>query len=286
MFVSQPKELDFFTNYFNRGYTWYERHFNGAGSAKAIGEVSPSYFCDPLAPERIRRYRDDIKLVLALRDPIARAFSNHLHEIRKGFYHGPDLLFETGLQSNPMYVFQSRYGTHLASWLKVFAGDRVLLLLQEEIQADPVAEARRLYSFLGVDLEHRSDFLFRRSNESFGPRHRGLLKIWRAGGDFGRRQGLGPLLEAIKQLPPVAAAMAANRRDLRTEVPWMRPETEQALQRELAPELLQLAELVGRYDWPWPTWRAARAMTTECDREVANVPPPQVKASARTVADA
>ena len=64
VFVSQPKELDFFTNYFNRGYTWYERHFNGAGSAKAIGEVSPSYFCDPLAPERIRRYRDVPRFLL------------------------------------------------------------------------------------------------------------------------------------------------------------------------------------------------------------------------------
>jgi hypothetical protein len=37
----------------------------------------------------------------------------------------------------------------------------------------------------------------------------------------------------------------------------MRPETAQTLAHELAPELLTLAELLDRHDWPWPTWHAA-----------------------------
>jgi hypothetical protein len=263
VFASDPKELDFFTHYFNRGYTWYERYFNQAAGAKAIGEVSPSYFCDPSAPDRVERYSPGIKIVLTLRDPVQRAFSNHLHEIRKGHFIGEDLRFEAGLESNPMYLLQSRYGTHLANWLRVFPKDRVLLLLQEEIQVDPVAQARRLYSFLGVDPDHQSRFLFRRSHESVGARNPALFRVWRAVGDFGRRRGLGTLVDGIKQLPPVAAIMAANRRDLRAEILNMRPETEQALQRELASELLALAELVGRYDWPWPTWRATLAVITE-----------------------
>lgn len=263
VFVSEPKELDFFTHHFNRGYTWYEHHFEGEGTAKAIGEISPSYWCDPLAPERVHRYRDDIRLIVALRDPIARAFSNHLHEIRKGFYHGENLLFESGLKSNPMYVFQSRYGTHLARWLEVFPRDRILILVQEEIETDPTTACRRLYSFIGVDPEHRSEFLFRRSHESVGARHPGLFRVWRLIGDYARRRGLDRWVETLKALPPVAAAMAANRRDLKAEVPRMRPETEQALQREFAPELVALADLVGHHDWPWPTWRAAQAMMAE-----------------------
>jgi hypothetical protein len=285
VFVSQPKELDFFTHYFNRGYTWYERHFDGADSVGAVGEVSPSYFCDPLVPQRVRDYRDDMRLIVALRDPIGRAFSNHLHEIRKGFYHGEDQLFETGLKSNPMYLFQSRYGTHLERWLEVFPKDRVLILVQEEIPLDPVAQARRLYSFLGIDPEHMSAFVDRRSHESVGARHPGLFKAWRTVGDFARRRGLGAMVEAIKTLPPVAATMAANRRDLRAEVPPMRAETEQELQRELAPELLKLAALVGRYDWPWPTWRAVGAMSAELDRDAAKERPPKVSASVRSVAE-
>jgi Sulfotransferase domain len=263
VFVSQPREVDFFSYHYNRGYTWYERHFDGVGSAKAIGEVSPSYFCDPLAPAWVREYKRDVKLILTLRDPIARAFSNHLHEIRMGHFHGANLRFETGLESNPMYLFQSRYGTHVANWLRLFPKDRVLLLVQEEIQADPVVQVRRLYSFLGVDPDHQSRFVARRSHESVGARNPELFRAWRAIGDFGRRQGLSTLVDGSKRLWPIAAIMAANRRDLRVEIPKIQPDTEQALQCELAPELLRLAELVGRYEWPWPTWRAARAMAEE-----------------------
>lgn len=260
VFVSNPREVDFFSHYFHFGYSWYARHFDDAGSAKAIGEVSPSYFCDPLAPERVHQHQPDVKLILVLRDPIRRAFSNHLHEIRLGHFHGDDLRFEAGLENNPMYLFQSRYGTHLASWLKIFPMSQLLLLLQEEVQADPAAEARRLYRFLNVDPDHQSEFLHRRSHESVGARYPALFRAWRTVGDFGRRRGLGAVVEAIKRQPPVAAIMAANRVDLRTEIPHMRPETEQALQRELAAELFTLAELTGRTDWPWPTWRAAQAM--------------------------
>jgi Sulfotransferase family len=263
VFVSDPKELDFFTHYFNRGYRWYERYFDGVTGAKAIGEVSPSYFCDPSAPDRVKQYNPDIKIVLTLRDPVRRAFSNHLHEIRKGHFTGNDLRFEVGLESNPMYLLQSRYGTHVASWLRVFRKDRVLLLLQEEIQADPIAQARRLYSFLGVAPRHQSALLFRRSHESVGAHSPALFTAWRAVGDVGRRHGLGNLVEGIKKLPPVAAIMAANRRDLRTEIPSMRPETEQALARTLASDLLTLADLLDRHDWPWPTWHAIRAVVTE-----------------------
>jgi hypothetical protein len=263
VFVSQPREVDFFSHHYNRGYTWYERHFDQAGDAKAIGEISPSYFCDPSAPERVEQYMPGVKIVLALRDPIQRAFSNHLHEIRKGHFTGDDLRFEAGLESNPMYLLQSRYGTHVANWLRVVPKNRLLLLLQEDIQRDPLTQARRLYSFLDVKPGHQSALLFRRSHESVAVRHPAFFKAWRIVGEFGRRHGLGNVVEGVKKLPPVMAIMAANRRDLRTEVPSMRPETEHALQRELASELIGLADLLERHDWPWPTWHAIRAVAAE-----------------------
>jgi hypothetical protein len=258
IFMSDPKELDFFSHHYNRGFRWYERHFSKAGSARAVGEVSPSYFCDPSAPDRVAAYHPAIKIVLALRDPVQRAFSNHLHEIRKGYFIGEDLRFEAGLANNPMYLFQSRYGTHVANWLRVFPKDRLLILLQEEILADPASEARRLYAFVGVDPGYQSRLLFRRSHESVGARSIALFRAVRAAGDFGRRHGLGNLVEGMKELAPVAAILTANRRDLRTEIPAMRPETEQALQRELAAEVMALADLVGRHDWPWPSWSVAQ----------------------------
>jgi len=262
VFVSQPGEVDFFSHHYNRGYNWYQRHFDHAGDARAIGEISPSYFCDPLAPARVRDYLPEVRLIVTLRDPLARAFSNHLHEIRKGHFQGPDLGFEAGLASNPMYLFQSRYGSHLGRWLEVFPKSRLLVLVQEEIERDPPTQARRLYRFLGVEPVPPSALLSRRSNPSVGARSPALFKAWRRVGDLGRRHGLSTLVEATKRLPPIARLMAANRRDLRTEIPRMRPETEQALTRALAPELHTLATLLDRHDWPWPTWQATQTHHT------------------------
>ena len=260
VFVSHPREVDFFSYHYNRGYTWYERHFDHAGTAKAIGEISPSYFCDPLAPAWVREYQRDVKLILTLRDPIARAFSNHLHEIRMGHFRGADLRFEAGLESNPMYLFQSRYGTHLANWLREFPKDRVLVVVQEEIQANPIAQARRLYSFLDVDPAYQSRFLFRRSHESVGARNPVLFRAWRAVGEFGRRQGLG---YSRRERQEISAGRGDHgrqptrpaHRDPRACAP--RPSRRCA--RNLAAELLALADLLDRHDWPWPTWHAIRA---------------------------
>jgi hypothetical protein len=62
--------------------------------------------------------------------------------------------------------------------------------------------------------------------------------------------------------------MAANKRDLRIEIPSMRAETEQALARALAPELRGLADLLDRHDWPWPTWHAIRGGRHRAHRPV------------------
>jgi hypothetical protein len=257
VFVSDPKELDFFTHRYDRGYTWYERCFAGACGAPMIGEISPSYFCDAQAPARVRAYAPEMRFVLALRDPVERAFSNHLHEIRKGHYRAEDLTIEAGLARNPMYLEQSRYGTLLVRWLDAFPLERFLILVQEDIQVRPEVEARRLYAFLGVDPDHRSASVFTRSHESVGARNITLFRSLRAMGDIGRRRGLERLVAATKAFPPVRMLMEANKRHLRAEIPPMRAETVAALRRELAPEVARLAALTGRSDWPWATVQAA-----------------------------
>ncbi len=80
--LSEQKELDFFSHYFDFGYQWYERQFPVHGAECIAGEVSPSYFHSPAVPERVHAYAPDIKLILLLREPVQRAISNHKHEVR------------------------------------------------------------------------------------------------------------------------------------------------------------------------------------------------------------
>ena len=46
--------------------------------------MSSLYLYDPRAPERIRDYSPDMKLVVSLRDPVERAYSSYLNQRAAG----------------------------------------------------------------------------------------------------------------------------------------------------------------------------------------------------------
>ncbi|MCK0168499.1 sulfotransferase domain-containing protein [Jannaschia sp. S6380] len=247
--VADPKEVDFFSYHFDHGYRWYEGHFDHARQTPVRFESSPSYFHDPRSPARARAYNPDIRVVVLLRDPIRRAFSNHAHEIIKG--HIPPIPFEDGLRNNPAYVEQGLYATHLSRWRDAFPEEQVLVLFAEEVSAGPEDAARRLFTFLGVDAGFESAILRERRNDSDRARIPALRTGLRAGGDWLRRQGMEPLLSRIKQVGPVAQLLQANRIEIREEIPPMRPETRERLSRTFAAEMEALRAMLGRDVLPW-----------------------------------
>lgn len=253
MVVSTPKELDFFSQHYDRGFSWYEQHFVDVQS-QICGEISPSYFHHTAAAERAASYEPGLKILLTLRDPVERAFSNHLHQVRLGLVSGPDLSFESGLENNPMYLEQSRYSTHLQRWLQWFPMGQILVLLQEDIRVDPVREAKRVYRFLELDEAHRSDFLNKRANESYSETLKGIDATFKFAGRLGRRLGIADLVERLKRNRLIYGIRQANRRHLTQVVPRMRSDTRSELEQLFAPEVEELARLVGRDRFPWATW--------------------------------
>ncbi|GAA3852745.1 sulfotransferase family protein [Celeribacter arenosi] len=255
--VSTPKEIDFFSYYFDRGYAWYERHFEDCGSSHHAYEASPSYLYDPRAPERVATYFPELKIVALLRDPVERAYSNHLHEVIKGHIGPVD--FETGLRNNPGYLDQGRYGAHLARWFAAFPRDQVLVLFAEEISADAEAAISRLYRFVGVDDAFRSPIHHERRNESDRARVPLLRNALRAGGDFLRANGLEAHLARAKAMGPVSRLMRANSVDIRCEIPPMKAETRALLRDFFAADAAHLSTLLGRSDLPWTSLHEAAA---------------------------
>ncbi len=248
--ASNPKEIDFFTHHFDRGYEWYESFFSTNASDLKRGECSPSYFYSRSAPERARRYNPDLKLVAILRDPVARAFSNHLHEIRKR--HIPETRsFEDALQVNPLYLEQGRYQENLSRWLDVFGRDRLLVLLSEDIAQDPVTAFESVCTHLGVSKDVRPETLGERSHESVSSKNPGLQKILRSAGDAARSAGFGQAVRGIKAAPGIRDILALNKRDLRVEVPAMQAETRERLCETYAQDIAFVAGLLGRDRLPW-----------------------------------
>jgi len=254
--VSDPKELDFFSCYFDRGYGWYEQFFAGAGDAIAVGETSPSYFYNEAAIERACAYNPAFKILVCLRDPIERMYSNHLHEVRKGHIAGVDLSFEAGMALNPMYFHQSLYARHLKKWLAAFGAENVLVLLQEDIARDPRAEAARVCAFLGIDADFDSEFFDRRANENVVYRSPAIGAVYGAIGGAARAVGMGGVIRWAKKTDGVSSIWSAAKENLRERVAPMRPETIAALRADLADDMSALAALLSRADLPWPTWRA------------------------------
>lgn len=255
IFVPDCKELDFFSCHYLRGHIWYSRYFETAGEC-LTGEISPSYLTDPLAPARIHKAAPGTRLILALRDPVERAFSSHLHEVRKGCIDGRATRFEVALEHNPMYIEQSRYARHLRRWLAVFPAESIHIVVQEEIPADPVAEATRLFKFLGVDPLARPDALFERRHENIAYRSTVARLAFRTIGRTGRKLGLGRVIAGLKQAPGLSRLYRSQRIDMREAVAPMEDATRRRLVAELAADMLDLQQLMERSALPWPSWRA------------------------------
>ncbi len=251
--ATELKELNYFTANYDRGRLWYDRFFERASPGQKCGECSPTYFFSHAAPARAKAYNPDMRLIAVLRDPVARAFSNHLHEIRKT--HIPaDTTFEAGLAANAAYIEQGRYRANLSRWLAVFDRPALLVLIAEDIQADPDAAFQAVCAHLDVDPNIRPEGLAERRHESVANRNEAAQRILRSGGDLARSVGLGKSVEAFKKAPVIRSALALNKRDLRTETPPMLDATRAALVEEFADDVRYVADLLGRETLPWQHW--------------------------------
>lgn len=87
------KEVHFFDENFDRGFRWYKSQFplrremdrtaDALGRPVVTGEASPYYIFHPHAIRRLAKLLPDTKLIVLLRDPVARAFSHYQHQRRR-----------------------------------------------------------------------------------------------------------------------------------------------------------------------------------------------------------
>jgi hypothetical protein len=250
--VSQRKEIDFFSYHYERGYQWYERHFQLNSEGYLCGEISPSYLIAGDVPQRVHAYMPEAKILVSLRDPVERAISNHRHEVRIGSFDGRDLSFEAGLRNNPSYVEQSRYGTHLQRWLKYFDPSAVLIVFQEDIIDDPIGVAQQVYRFLDIDPGHVSNALESRSNESHVYRFDGLERARRAARGVVRLLGIDGIWRAAQTSGMQRLYRRLNRRPPGAKIPPVAIETRRHLRRLLEDEVRVVEEITGR---SLPHWR-------------------------------
>ena len=90
------KGVHYFDIAYQRGPRWYRGHFPTERSARrqaartGVGPVqtfesSPYYMYHPLAADRIATDLPGVKVLILTRDPVERAYSQHAHELARGF---------------------------------------------------------------------------------------------------------------------------------------------------------------------------------------------------------
>lgn len=205
------KEVHYFDRYYAKGLDWYLGHFPKRGEFPIVGEASPYYLFHPDAPERVREVVPHAKLIVLLRNPVDRAYSQYHMKVARGL---ETLPFADAIDREPerlaasddplgpawrhhSYLARGVYGDQLRRWMAVFPREQLLIVKSEEFYAEPERILHHTQAFLGVRAHspeafkvfHEADYppldpaVRRRLRAYFSPLNRQLYDL--LGVDFG-----------------------------------------------------------------------------------------------------
>lgn len=170
------KETHFFNMNYNRGFNYYRSFFPLFNSRKATFEATPDYLDHPLAPQLCNKHLSSLKLIVALRNPISRAFS-HFNFVQSYNAAERKITFEQGLAleqermqkafklmpqdrynsarmfSNYGYLRKGLYYKHISNWLKYFSIDQFHFIEFNELRNDTNKVLKGLCEFLELPFE-------------------------------------------------------------------------------------------------------------------------------------
>jgi Sulfotransferase domain len=247
------KESNFFNRYHDRGLDWYASLFRNAPIDQPLGEFCPTYFPVTAARDRICRDLPGCKIIVALRDPVERAYS-HFKMLRHDGYL-PNVPFEQALEINPGIVNSSRYATHLMKWFEGAGRENVLVCFYDDLLLDPQGFLNRVCDFIGigrvavVELDKRAINSFEAAPKSAQLGRLAIItKTTLQSRDWFRTDAF---LDRI--------GFFAFCRGRGERFPAVPPEAASRLRKELLPEIDALEQLVSRDLSGWKTPRKLRS---------------------------
>lgn len=242
---------DFETRRRHRTDESYALLFEGVEDQRLVGESS-HYLYHPNVIPYIAEASPDARIVVALRDPTDRLFSEYLYRRRQALFDGSfadfalaDAKLDTAgeiLGFGPGSRLRKGLQAMLLSpWIETF-GERVRLVWFEELECGPQKLAGLLYAWLGVDPEFKPMMVH--AQRGGIPGSPGVL----------RRLGLrnGPLAALRHYLPKTWRESVRAQLYARTlERPELPVELEGKLRRFYQPDVERLEEVTGRNLASW-----------------------------------
>lgn len=165
--------------------------FRHRRNAPVLLDGTSNYLHDPGCAARIRRGLPGAKVVILLREPIARLVSWYKFLLFQGWL-PPAVSFEEWVRlqredPRPVderpYPLQAlahgRYSRYVAEYLEVF-GEDALVIWFDDLKRDPAGTLRRVCRFAGLSPEYYDGYAFPASNEAMKLRRPRAFALYRA----------------------------------------------------------------------------------------------------------
>ncbi|MHB8242975.1 MAG: sulfotransferase family protein [Solirubrobacteraceae bacterium] len=147
----------------------YKAWFKDAKPDQLVGDISPWYLWSQAAPSLIATAQPNARIIAILREPASFLRSLHLQwlqlyvesetdfrramELEEPRRQGREVPLNTYWPKALLYSDHVRYTDQLRRYHKLFARDRVLVLIYDDYRRDNVGTLRKLLRFLEVDDE-------------------------------------------------------------------------------------------------------------------------------------
>jgi hypothetical protein len=242
IYMSPRKEPNFFAGERVNMETYYS-FFEGVSNEIAIGEASTWYLYSKKAPERIRNHIPKVKLIAILRNPVDRAYSHFLLNLRA--YREPLTSFAQAVREEDNRIHNNwRLDLHhkhmgfyygqLKRYFDLFERNKIkIYIYEEDLKGDIVSMLQDTFRFLEVD-------------DAFIPN---IPSRYHVSGSY-KNKALhalsqpSPIKSALKLLIPERALEYIKNRNLeKTEVP---SEVRRQLLQEYRADITKLQDLIQR----------------------------------------
>jgi len=136
---------------YKKGLDYYYSLYKHCPQNKIKGEYTASYMRFPQALSLIRNHFPDVKLIISLRNPIDRAFSQYQYGIQLRGRLSVYKNFREALENDKDNIVERGfYYKQLKRCYQIFPKEQVLILFFEDLRDDPLKFLKKIYSFLGL----------------------------------------------------------------------------------------------------------------------------------------
>jgi hypothetical protein len=235
---------------FVRTFTDYCKLFEDARGKKAVGEASADtlYYYEKTIPV-IKKYLEEPRIIILLRNPVERAFSSYLHLIRDNREY---LSFEDGLEQEEERIRQDwqciwhyknrgMYYRQVKVFMEAFR--RVKVILYDDFKKDPLTTIKQVCEFLEVNTDYQPADTSTHYNATGIPRFKTLNNI------FLMKNILQRSIRNVGRFILTEDGWVKLRENLRAKLyvkTSMKPKTRAYLQGVFREDILKLRDLLDR----------------------------------------